>query len=146
MYCRNCGYALIGLPVHRCPECGRPFRPDDPRTFLRRDTRLGHRCLLLALSGVAMVVLALVALSFRRYGGPVFHDVLFGVYVVLILLAYGIEMCVLIASLYILWRRRFFLREKVLLVVAMLISAAVVLGPPLLTTFCIVIGRPLVRP
>jgi predicted amidophosphoribosyltransferase len=32
-YCSNCGYVLDGLPENRCPECGRPFDPDDPRTF-----------------------------------------------------------------------------------------------------------------
>jgi hypothetical protein len=24
-YCPQCGYCLIGLPTHRCAECGRPF-------------------------------------------------------------------------------------------------------------------------
>jgi uncharacterized OB-fold protein len=24
-YCPQCGYCLIGLPSHRCTECGRPF-------------------------------------------------------------------------------------------------------------------------
>jgi hypothetical protein len=32
--CRNCGYPLVGLPSHRCPECGGDFDPADPRTFL----------------------------------------------------------------------------------------------------------------
>lgn len=32
-YCLGCGYVLDGLPEHRCPECGRPFDPDNPRTF-----------------------------------------------------------------------------------------------------------------
>lgn len=27
--CYECGYALIGLPEARCPECGTPFHPDD---------------------------------------------------------------------------------------------------------------------
>jgi rubrerythrin len=30
--CRDCGYALFGLPENRCPECGRAFDPADPRT------------------------------------------------------------------------------------------------------------------
>jgi hypothetical protein len=34
MFCRGCGYALIGLPSNRCPECGREFDLSDPRTFL----------------------------------------------------------------------------------------------------------------
>lgn len=31
--CLGCGYRLRGLPEPRCPECGRPFDPDDPRTM-----------------------------------------------------------------------------------------------------------------
>lgn len=33
MFCRVCGYALVGLSENRCPECGRAFDPADPRTF-----------------------------------------------------------------------------------------------------------------
>ena len=39
MYCRGCGYALIGLPSNRCPECGRDFDPANPLTFLARPPR-----------------------------------------------------------------------------------------------------------
>lgn len=31
--CMGCGYALRGLPVPRCPECGRAFDPNDPNSF-----------------------------------------------------------------------------------------------------------------
>lgn len=34
MYCRECGYQLTGLSEPRCPECGRPFEPADPASFL----------------------------------------------------------------------------------------------------------------
>ena len=37
MYCRQCLYNLHGLTAHRCPECGAPFDPDDPETFLASD-------------------------------------------------------------------------------------------------------------
>jgi hypothetical protein len=30
--CLSCGYLLRGLTENRCPECGRPFDPNDPRT------------------------------------------------------------------------------------------------------------------
>lgn len=33
MRCLNCGYDLRGLSENRCPECGRPFEPNDPRTY-----------------------------------------------------------------------------------------------------------------
>ena len=29
MYCPHCSYILDGLPVNRCPECGRTFDPTD---------------------------------------------------------------------------------------------------------------------
>lgn len=32
-FCLNCFYDLRGLPTGRCPECGRAFDPDDPRTY-----------------------------------------------------------------------------------------------------------------
>lgn len=32
-HCLGCSYVLDGLPQPRCPECGRPFDPDDPATF-----------------------------------------------------------------------------------------------------------------
>jgi hypothetical protein len=31
--CLACDYILDGLPELRCPECGRPFDPEDARTF-----------------------------------------------------------------------------------------------------------------
>jgi hypothetical protein len=34
MRCLSCHYDLKNLTEHRCPECGRAFRPNDPATFL----------------------------------------------------------------------------------------------------------------
>src|SRR6478672_832486 len=31
--CWECGYLLRGLTTPRCPECGRPFDPDDATTM-----------------------------------------------------------------------------------------------------------------
>ncbi len=31
--CIRCGYSLVRLPNHQCPECGRPFDPTNPTTF-----------------------------------------------------------------------------------------------------------------
>jgi len=33
MRCLSCEYPLKGLVEHRCPECGREFDPNDPKTF-----------------------------------------------------------------------------------------------------------------
>ncbi len=33
MFCRKCGYALVGLPSNRCPECGHEFNPANHKTF-----------------------------------------------------------------------------------------------------------------
>jgi hypothetical protein len=38
-YCRSCGYLLRGLPAPRCPECGRTFDRNNPRTYLKNPKR-----------------------------------------------------------------------------------------------------------
>ena len=35
MYCVQCHYPLDQLKEERCPECGRPFRRDDPASMFR---------------------------------------------------------------------------------------------------------------
>ena len=54
MYCKRCRYEVRGVESGACPECGRAFDPDDPRTF---DPVLPRRgwCLVLLLGGVALV-------------------------------------------------------------------------------------------
>ena len=37
--CRKCGYPLLGLAEHRCPECGTRFDPSDGRTVCRSQRR-----------------------------------------------------------------------------------------------------------
>ena len=39
MYCRSCRYGLSGLPAGPCPECGRPFSPHDPKSYVRHPWR-----------------------------------------------------------------------------------------------------------
>lgn len=39
MYCLTCQYPLHSLESNRCPECGRSFACDDPRTFATSTTR-----------------------------------------------------------------------------------------------------------
>ena len=60
MYCRQCGYALVGLSSNRYPECGRDFDANDPRTFLRRPRRIVLRRVL-KIGGVLLCLLLGVA-------------------------------------------------------------------------------------
>lgn len=40
MYCKRCKYDLrCSVSDRRCPECERPFDPDDGRTYLRSPSR-----------------------------------------------------------------------------------------------------------
>ncbi len=36
MYCKTCWYNLSHLSEHRCPECGKPFDPNNPRSYSPR--------------------------------------------------------------------------------------------------------------
>lgn len=58
-YCAQCGYALHGLSTSVCPECGRGFDPDDPKTYhdLQRNPEWARMLgLLLLVGGIAAVV------------------------------------------------------------------------------------------
>jgi hypothetical protein len=39
VFCKGCGYALVGLESNKCPECGRGFDLGNRRTFARRPPR-----------------------------------------------------------------------------------------------------------
>ena len=60
--CLGCGYILDGLPEPRCPECGRGFDPDDPKTYFT-SLRSGRRYVWLAIAGWMVGGAALVALD-----------------------------------------------------------------------------------
>jgi hypothetical protein len=55
--CLGCGYILDGLPENRCPECGRPFDPNKPTTYVTR-IESGRRYLAFALLGITMMAIA----------------------------------------------------------------------------------------
>ncbi len=59
MRCKACGYDLRSLPEHRCPECGRRFDPDNPRTFLTKPVS-GRGPLVSAIVGVILIDTPLV--------------------------------------------------------------------------------------
>jgi len=58
---RGCGYELRGLELARCPECGRPFDPDDSRTFRSRPIGYWHRYVKCAVIGSVTLLLVLAA-------------------------------------------------------------------------------------
>src|ERR1035441_3994288 len=65
MFCRGCGYALIGLPGHRCPECGRDFDPANPRTFLAHP----RRSIMALIPKIAVVFVGLTLATACSYFG-----------------------------------------------------------------------------
>jgi len=65
--CLGCSYILDGLTVERCPECGRPFDPDDPKTFATK-IRSGRTNLLQAILGVVSISIPLVTAHLADLG------------------------------------------------------------------------------
>jgi hypothetical protein len=59
MYCWHCSYVLDWLSERRCPECGRSFDPDDPRTF-RRTPKVKKRASLVLLMYLLPLALFLI--------------------------------------------------------------------------------------
>ncbi len=57
--CRGCGYILDGLPLPRCPECGRAF---DPHALATKPSPPpdGRRHLALAAGGLTLILAAVI--------------------------------------------------------------------------------------
>ena len=60
IYCIKCRYSLFGLTSPRCPECGQPFDPNDPTTYLTTDRVVHpvHMVIGFAIVGVMLVLAA----------------------------------------------------------------------------------------
>lgn len=56
-FCRGCGYSLQGLESPRCPECGRPFDRDNPKTMSRSSKLIRHRRIRRAICGIIAALL-----------------------------------------------------------------------------------------
>jgi hypothetical protein len=106
--CLMCDYSLRGLPENRCPECGRAFDPDDPRTMnMGREpgklARLWLRPPGRLLNGL---ILANALLTLAAFSGP-------APYFLLVLLCFaawlglgGLWMLRLVVGLIVAWRYR----------------------------------------
>ena len=60
--CRRCGYPLRGLSRPACPECGRGFDPNNPRSYTTL-TRLAQTYMVRMYRGQIAAFLALVAMA-----------------------------------------------------------------------------------
>ncbi len=58
MRCKQCAYDLRDLGEHRCPECGRTFDPQRPKTWLSSPVS-GRKNLLLAIVGAVLFIIPL---------------------------------------------------------------------------------------
>lgn len=73
MRCRSCKYDLRNLSENRCPECGSPFDPNDPKTFFAPARRERGWWIEIALiTAVAYIVLLTLNLldEFGVLGSP----------------------------------------------------------------------------
>ena len=70
-FCRRCSYDLHATPLEnpRCPECGHPFDPADPRTFRRRPVRRWLRHVRRAAACLLILFLVLAAVWGWFYWG-----------------------------------------------------------------------------
>ena len=81
--CAGCGYSLRGLPKPVCPECGRAFDPDDPRTL-----RIGPKAENKSIVVVAMYLLTLVlslagwaSMDSTKWAGHAFYPIHDGLFI-----------------------------------------------------------------
>ncbi len=62
--CLSCGYDLRSATKRRCPECARPFDPDDPRTFVWARSPDALAIVLIVLSGFLAILFWLQGFKF----------------------------------------------------------------------------------
>ncbi|MCH8147599.1 MAG: hypothetical protein IH987_06325 [Planctomycetes bacterium] len=74
-YCLGCWYILDGLPSNRCPECGRTFASDDPRTFAVEKRSRRPRILIRLGAFLAVVLLNLAVILPALSPVPIFRSI-----------------------------------------------------------------------
>lgn len=70
MYCRDCRYPLRDLDVHRCPECGSAFDPNDPDTFDRSLPNSRWLIGLAVIGGILLLVITARMVNYVRSFAP----------------------------------------------------------------------------
>jgi predicted amidophosphoribosyltransferase len=74
VYCRKCYAQLDRDPVtSRCPRCGRPFDPENPRTYLNRPFPNPVRIVLLIVVTSIICIAAVFVVSFFQLAGASGH-------------------------------------------------------------------------
>ena len=125
--CLGCGYLLEGLPENRCPECGREFDPGNPGSYMSRQYS-GMPYLIAVVLGI--VALA-IPLGVAKAGD---HDLVDpSVWLVLLLaplMVGGLATAavVLDSTIRLLRRPRGMVRRRGAAIVALILSAAVVVA------------------
>jgi hypothetical protein len=67
--CLDCNYSLIGLPTNRCPECGREFNLENPKSFnSERPLRWIDRKLLKPIGWPTFTTIALICCGYLYLG------------------------------------------------------------------------------
>ena len=70
IFCIACGYPLRRIPSRRCPECGRPFDPNDARTVsVGRPLRRWQRALLRPVGWIPISIAAWATICLIYLGG-----------------------------------------------------------------------------
>jgi hypothetical protein len=102
--CLGCKYPLRGLTINRCPECGREFDPNNPKTMYwgRMPGRIGRALLRppgLLLQSVSAVIVATLFYEASAPEGAMFPDIGLGFVVSILLIAVWLGRLVISAIL-----------------------------------------------
>jgi hypothetical protein len=128
--CLDCGYILEGLPENRCPECGRAFDPDDPRT-VAPPPESGRFLLLGAVIGAALVLgafLIAVVVFAAEPRVPIDPSLAWGAaFLALVLFVFGLllEFAMLVLGVRFFCRASERVKHRAAAVLAMLLAASV---------------------
>lgn len=73
MRCLSCKYDLSHLTERRCPECGRAFDPNDPKTFvspISRRLKLRRYAFQILISGLLSFIITYASVFYLEASSP----------------------------------------------------------------------------